>query len=301
VALADMTQPTDGRPPPEGLDALRLLLRDLPSGPPLTAEQEQALARRIRGEDVVVPAPGKARPTVREALDRMVEQNMRLVIAVARAYRGRGAAIEDLVQEGAMALHRAAERFDPSSGNRFSTYAVWWLREAMVHALHDSRAVRLPEKLVAQITRVRRAEQSLVAELERDPTADEIGEVVGLSGRQVEELRHLAHPPISVYGTDGGDDHPPEDRLAEPGPSPASQAERRSLADAVRGAIAGLTPRQRQVLALRYGIGHPQTYSPRQVERRLGLSRDGASRIEMQALAILRSHQAARELRAYVT
>src|SRR5262249_37822604 len=128
------------------MDALSLLLRDLPPGL-LTAEQEVALARRIRGEDAIVPPPGNPRPSVKEALDRLVEQNIRLVVTIARGYRGRGVALEDLVQEGALALRRAGERFDPGYGNRFSVYAVWWVREAMVRALHEARVVNLPEKV----------------------------------------------------------------------------------------------------------------------------------------------------------
>ena len=115
---------------PGELDTLALLLRDIPRGPLLTADQEWSLARRMRGEDVIVPPPGNPRPTAKEAHDRLVEENMRLVISVARKYRGRGLPLEDLIQEGALGLRRAAELFDPNRGVCRSTYASWWIGQA---------------------------------------------------------------------------------------------------------------------------------------------------------------------------
>jgi RNA polymerase primary sigma factor len=283
-----------------GMDSLALLLRDLPRGPLLTVEQEQALARRIKGEDVLVPPPGNSRPSVREALDRMVEQNMRLVIAVARSYRGRGVAIEDLIQEGALALRHAAELFDASHGNRFSTYAIWWVREAMVHALQDGRPVNLPEKVIGQISRISRAEQDLRGQLGRDPTSQEIADVVGLSAKRIDESRQLASQPISIDAKREDDDRSLDNLLPEPGPSPHILAERKALCGEIRDALAQLSPEERKVLALRYGIGHPRAYSPQEIEGLVGLSKHRAQRVEMQALARLRASQAMRSLRTYV-
>src|SRR6266508_6843104 len=147
----------------------------LADSPLLTAEQERALARRMRGQDVRVPAPGDPRPSPRAAHDRLVEANLRLVLSVARRYRGRGLPPEDLVQEGALALRRAAEGFDPERGDRFAAYAVLWVREAMVRAItQDLRAIRVPPRVVARIGQLARAEEFLRARLERDPRPEEL-------------------------------------------------------------------------------------------------------------------------------
>src|SRR5439155_10416834 len=122
---------------PEALDALSLFLRDMPRGPLLTAAQEWALARRMRGEDVTVPGPGASRPTPLEAHHRLMTENLRLVISVARKFQGRGLPLEELVQEGVIGLRRAAEKFDPGKGFRFSTYATWWIRQAISRAVLD--------------------------------------------------------------------------------------------------------------------------------------------------------------------
>src|SRR5262245_43923461 len=140
---------------PASLDVMALFRRDLPRRPLLTIEQEQALARRIRGEDIAVPPPGPARPTPAEARERLVEQTLPLVLSVAQAQRHRGVPLEEMVQEGALGLQRAAETFAPDRGASFATYAIWWVRKAIARVVTDEiRPVRLPENAVAELARL---------------------------------------------------------------------------------------------------------------------------------------------------
>jgi RNA polymerase primary sigma factor len=304
AALASVTghpvDPAEQRP--TRLDSLALLMRDLPRGPLLTAEQEQALARRVQGIDVVVPPPGKPRPSRAEALDRLVAENLRLVISIARGYRGRGVPVEDLIQEGALGLRHAAERFDPDLGNRFSTYAVWWVREAIVHAvIQDSQAVTIPEKVAGQVARVAREEDRLRMQLGRDPSPEEVAGATGHTVGQIEQIWRLRSRVVSLDAADEDGDQPAiAELLAEPGPTPEAEVEQRSLNREIQEALAALSPEERKVVALRYGIGHPRSYSPQELEALMGITRHRARRIEMRALARLRAGQSVRSLRVYV-
>ena len=226
---------------------------------------------------------------------------MRLVVATARRYRGRGLPLEDLVQEGALALRWAAAGFDPDQGSRFAAYAILWVREAMVRALmRDARIVRVPPKVLWRIGRVGRAEEHLRGKLERDPNPAEIGEEVGMSAAQVEELQHLALRPLSLEWPTDGSEAPGEATLADPAPRPDAQAEQRSMRGEVRRVLATLAPPERRVLALRYGIGHDRPRSPAEVGVEMGVSRRQAERLELQALTRLRATPAVRDLVVYL-
>ena len=284
------------------LDTLTLLRRDLPGGPLLTADQEQALARRMRGEDVWVPPPGDPRPTARAAQDRLVEANMRLVLAVARRYRGRGLPIEDLVQEGALALGRAAEGFDPEHGARFASYAVLWVREAMVKALsQDGRAIRVPPRAIARIGQIGQAEERLRLRLERDPSAAEIARELGIDVSEVDDLRRIRQRPVPLEATSRSEEQAPESTLADPTPTPEAQVVELGLHEDLHRVLETLEPRERGVLALRFGIGQDRPRSSAEVGVVMGFSRLQTERLELQALSQLRTTRAARGLAVYLS
>jgi RNA polymerase primary sigma factor len=286
---------------PGELDTLALLLRDIPRGPLLTADQEWTLARRMRGEDVIVPPPGNPRPTPKEAHDRLVEENMRLVISVARKYRGRGLPLEDLIQEGALGLRRAAEKFDPDKGYRFSTYATWWVRQAVGRSLmDDARVVRVPVHMVGRIGQIARAEEELRLRLGRRPTPAETAAELGLTAQQVEDALRATQQPVSLERPLGEDDATLGDVVADDGSPPDEQAEHLCLLEDVRRALDQLAPRERTVLALRFGIGHDRAHSLEEAGKVLGVTRERARQIEAQALSRLRDDPVVRRLRAYL-
>ena len=287
---------------PGELDTLALLLRDIPRGPLLTAEQEWTLARRMRGDDCIVPPPGELRPTPRRAHDRLVEENMRLVISVARKYRGRGLPLEDLIQEGALGLRRAAEKFDPDKGFRFSTYATWWVRQAVGRSLmDDARVVRVPVHMVGRIGQIARAEEELRLRLGRRPTPAETAVELNLTVTQVEDALRATQQPVSLERPLGEDDATLGDVVADSGLPPDEQAEHLCLLEDVRDALSQLQPRERTVLALRFGIGHDRAHSLEEAGKVLGVTRERARQIEAQALSRLRDDPVVRRLRAYLS
>ena len=278
-------------PVAESLDALSLFFREVPGDELLTAEQERALARRMRGEDVSVPGPGAARPTPQEARDRMVAQNLRLVISIARKYPGRGLPLEDLIQEGALGLQRAAEKFDPDKGFRFSTYATWWIRQAITRALmEDSRLVRLPTYMGERVRAVQRTHDVLQMRLGRAPRIDEMAVELDLSPEQVEEALVLFKEPTSLERPIGEEESRTlAEVVPDEQPGPEGETETRTLQDEVNGEVLRtLSPRDRLVVTLRYGIGHDRKYTLGEVADRLGVTRERVRQIEGDALRRLR-------------
>jgi RNA polymerase primary sigma factor len=268
----------------------------------LTAEQEVALARRLRGEDVRVPGPGESRPTPAQARDRLVEQNIGLVLAIVRKYRWPGVAIEDLVQEGILGLREATDRFDPDMGCRFSTYAFWWVHQAMRRAMIESSAmIRVPPTIRAQMRKIARAEEDIWRRLGRHATAGEIASQLEMTEGEVLEVQRLTRRPLSLHQpVEEQDGETYADRISDPGPSPEAHEERQALAKEIRSALDGLEPRERQVMTLRFGIGHNRMHTPDETAQIVGLSRQGVFRLEERALARLRSNGHARRLRAYL-
>jgi len=284
----------------KNLDALTQLRRELPRLPLLTPEQEVALARRIRGENVVVPAPGEPRPTPEAALARLVEQNLKLVMWIANRYRGRGLPIEDLIQEGALGLHRAAEKFDPERGYRFSTYATWWIRQAISRALVEScRTVRLPSDVVEKIGQLRASEQALAATLGRVPTADETAAMMGMTAAELDELLRIAEQTVSLDAPLDEDGTTISDIVADDGAGPEEELEDASLRSELAAALARLPEMERKVLTLRYGIGQRHPLTALEVAQQLRISRPRVQQIEAVALNRLRRDRGARQLLAY--
>jgi len=259
------------------IDALAVFLRDIAAFALLRPDEEVALARRVARGDLC-------------AKQRMIEANLRLVVSIAKRYRGQGLPFLDLIQEGTLGLIRAVEKFDPDRGFRFSTYATWWIRQAIGRALADkSRMIRMPVNVVAKLNKVARAERRLLFEHHREPTAEEIAEQAGISADQVVALRDWAQPPVSLdqrIGDDGSSllgELIADQRM----PSPFECASADMYCDIVRRLLATLDDRERRVLELRYGLNGEAPRSPTEVARRFNLSRERIRQIESHSLSKL--------------
>jgi RNA polymerase primary sigma factor len=273
VAVADATS-----------DSLQLFLRDISQRPLLTAEEEVELAKRIERGDTA-------------AKNRMIESNLRLVVSNAKRYRGLGLPFLDLIQEGILGLIRAVEKFDYRRGFKFSTYATWWIRQAMQRALQQqSRTIRIPVHIGQELARVRSAERKLGAELGRDPTPEEVAAKVGLTTAQLEELRAAERIPVSLetrVGSEG--DTELGALLPQEGPSPFDELEVELAEKSIRKALERLDERGRMVIELRFGIGGQEPLPLREVAKRMGLSAEGVRKLERRALRMLAEE---RELQA---
>jgi RNA polymerase primary sigma factor len=265
-------------------DSLQLFLRDISQRPLLTAAEEVELAKRIEKGDT-------------DAKNRMIESNLRLVVSNAKRYRGLGLPFLDLIQEGIIGLIRAVEKFDHRRGFKFSTYATWWIRQAMQRALQQqSRTIRIPVHVGQELARVRAAERRLSGELGRDPTAEEVAAAVGVTVEQLEDLRAAERIPVSLearVGTEG--DTELGALLPQEGPTPFDELEVELAETSIRKALDRLDPRGRQVIELRFGLDGSEPLPLREVAKRMGLSAEGVRKLERRALRTLAEE---RELQA---
>lgn len=260
-------------------DSLQLFLNRVGKVPLLTGPQEIALAQRIECGDL-------------DAKQRMVESNLRLVVAYAKHYRNHGLPFLDLIQEGTIGLLRATEKFDHRRGNKFSTYATWWIHQALSRALTDkSRTIRLPGHIDAKLTKIRRAERGLETRLGREPSVIEIAQAAGVPPEEVDPVRRSAQTPLSLEMT-VGDDNSSElgeliaDQRAE---SPHERAAETLTQEAVREALKGLSYRERRVLELRYGLDDEQPRTLRELSCMFGLTIERVRQIERRSLQKLRA------------
>jgi RNA polymerase primary sigma factor len=268
-------------------DALQLFLRGIGKVRLLTAPEEVDLARRIERGSF-------------EAKQKMVESNLRLVVSIAKNYRNQGLPFLDLIQEGAIGLVRAAEKFDYRRGFKFSTYATWWIRQAIARALADkARTIRIPVHVVEKLNKIGRAERKLVTGLGREPTIEEIAEVTGIDPREVEAVKLSARAPISLekpVGDDGQSEFGQfiADEHAE---SPYERAAESLTKEALRKALENLSYRERRILELRYGLGseHPRTLD--EVGRTFNVTRERIRQIENHSLKKLQNLREAQQLR----
>jgi RNA polymerase primary sigma factor len=265
-------------------DSLQLFLRDISQRPLLTAAQEVDLAKRIEKGDTA-------------AKNRMIESNLRLVVSNAKRYRGLGLPFLDLIQEGIIGLIRAVEKFDHRRGFKFSTYATWWIRQAMQRALQQqSRTIRIPVHVGQELARVRAAERRLSVELGRDPTSEEVAKAVGIEVEQLEELRAAERIPVSLEARVGSEgDTELGSLLPQPGPTPFDELAVELAETSIRKALARLDDRGRTVIELRFGLGGNEPLPLREVARRMGLSAEGVRKLERRALRTLAEE---RELQA---
>ena len=254
-------------------DALQLFLREAGRHPLLTAAQEVELAKRIERGD-------------HRAKQHMVEANLRLVVSIAKNYRNQGLPFLDLIQEGTLGLIRAVEKFDWRRGYKFSTYATWWIRQAVARALADkARTIRMPVHIVERMQKMNRAERSLWAVLGREPSLEEIADEANLPLQQAKEVRAAARASSSLDAPVGeADEAVLGDFVAGEGPLPEEQVENSLRSQTLATALRALPDRHRDVVVLRYGLADADPKTLEEIGRRLGLTRERVRQIEVEAL-----------------
>ncbi len=271
-------------------DALATYLREIRPVPLLTAQQEVDLAKRIEDGD-------------EDAMQHFILANLRLVVNIAKKYQGRGFSLLDLIQEGNIGLMRAVQKFDWRRGYRFSTYATWWIRQAITRALAErSRTIRLPILMGQAITKVRDATERLTQRMGRDPTEEEVATELGVTVTELDEMLRSSAAPVSLETPVGedetdvlGDLLPDENAIA-----PEERAFERTLKEEANHALEEtLSHRERLVLQLRFGLGDGQVYPLEKIGEQLGLTRERVRQIENEALRKLRSAAATAHLREF--
>jgi RNA polymerase primary sigma factor len=269
------------------LDSLRLYLRSIGRVALLTAEQEVSLARRIERGDM-------------EAKQRMIEANLRLVVSIAKSYLGRGLTFLDLIQEGSMGLIRAVEKFDYRRGYKFSTYATWWIRQAVTRAIADKgRTIRIPVHMVEKLNKVVHVERQLVQQLGREPTSEEIAAELETNVREVRDVLRMAQQPVSLEKPIGEEEESElgdfvEDQTAE---SPFELASERLRRENLRRALAALPEREREVIEMRFGLTGERPYTLEEVGKAFNVTRERIRQIENHTLKKLEALPEAQRLR----
>ncbi|MBR2766995.1 RNA polymerase sigma factor RpoD [Candidatus Saccharibacteria bacterium] len=274
-------------------DSVRLYLREIGKIPLLTPEEEAALAQRIVKGD-------------KKAKDKMVESNMRLVVSIAKRYGGRGLDFLDLIQEGNTGLLRAVEKFDPDKGFKFSTYATWWVRQAITRAIADqARTIRIPVHMVETINKVLRTTRKLTSELNREPTNEEIAKALDMEPEKVDYVMRIKQDIASLDASVGreGDD---EDSVLgdfvedEERDSPEDSAANQILKEQLSEIIATLTDREQKIIRLRFGIGGGRPHTLEEVGNEFDVTRERIRQIEAKALSKLRKNKETKKLHEYL-
>ena len=271
-------------------DPVRMYLKEIGKVPLLTAEQEQDLAQRMLEGD-------------EEAKAQLIEANLRLVVSIAKRYLGRGMQFLDLIQEGNLGLIKAVDKFDHSKGFKFSTYATWWIRQAITRAIADqARTIRIPVHMVETINRLVREQRALIQELGREPTVEEIAEKMGLSVEKVREIQKISQEPVSLEKPIGeeedshlGDFIPDDDAM-----SPADQVAYTLLKEQLLDAMKSLTAREEKVLRLRFGLDDGRQRTLEEVGREFNVTRERIRQIEAKALRKLRHPSRSKKLKDYI-
>jgi RNA polymerase primary sigma factor len=275
--------------PPQGgtEDAVRLYLQRIGRVPLITREDEVRLAKRIELNDM-------------SAKNALIEANLRLVVSIAKRYQGRGLTLLDLIQEGNMGLIRGVEKFDWRRGFKFSTYATWWIRQAMTRALADqSRTIRIPVHMVERMNKVHATRRQLSQQLEREATPAEIGAKLDMPAGKVEELLKLGQEPVSLESPVGSGEETAElaDFIADDaGDRPLEVVARELRERDVQAVLATLSERERRVIELRYGLGPKGPLTLEEIGREVGLTRERVRQIEVQTLHMLRDSGRAESL-----
>ena len=274
-------------------DSVRLYLREIGKIPLLSPEEEAELAKQIvEGEQ--------------KAKDKMVEANMRLVVSIAKRYSGRGLDFLDLIQEGNTGLLRAVEKFDPEKGFKFSTYATWWIRQAITRAIADqARTIRIPVHMVETINKVLRTTRKLTTELNREPTTDEIAKGLDMEVDKVEYVMRIKQDIASLdasVGRDGDDEDSvlgdfveDEERV-----SPEDSAANQILKEQLASIISTLSDREQKIIKMRFGIGGERPHTLEEVGAEFSVTRERIRQIEAKALSKLRKHKDTKKLHEYL-
>ncbi len=274
-------------------DSVRLYLREIGKIPLLTPEEEADLAQRIVKGD-------------KKAKDKMVESNMRLVVSIAKRYGGRGLDFLDLIQEGNTGLLRAVEKFDPDKGFKFSTYATWWVRQAITRAIADqARTIRIPVHMVETINKVLRTSRKLTSELNREPTNEEIAEALDMEPEKIDYVMRIKQDIASLDASVGRDGDDEDSVLGdfvedEERDSPEESAANQILKEQLSEIIATLTDREQKIIRLRFGIGGGRPHTLEEVGAEFDVTRERIRQIEAKALSKLRKNKDTKKLHEYL-
>ena len=278
-------------------DSVKLYLREIGKIPLLSQEEELELAKKI--------IEGNEKEKKR-AKDKMAESNMRLVVSIAKRYSGRGLDFLDLIQEGNTGLLRAVEKFDPDKGFKFSTYATWWIRQAITRAIADqARTIRIPVHMVETINKVLRTQRRLTQELNREPTTEEIGKAMDMDADKIEYVMKIKQDIASLdasVGRDGEDDDSSlgdfiedEDRI-----SPEDSAATQLLKEQIAEILSTLTDREQKIIKMRFGIGGGKSHTLEEVGAEFSVTRERIRQIEAKALTKLRKNKDTKKLKEYL-
>ncbi|MFZ1258347.1 MAG: RNA polymerase sigma factor RpoD [Candidatus Saccharimonas sp.] len=274
-------------------DSVRLHLREIGKIPLLTAEEELELAQRV--------VAGEKR-----AKDKMAEANMRLVVSIAKRYSGRGLDFLDLIQEGHTGLLRAVEKFDPDKGFKFSTYATWWIRQAITRAIADqARTIRIPVHMVETINKLLRTQRRMTQELNREPTIDELAHELEMEPEKVEYVIKIKQD-ISSLDAGVGRDGEDEDSVLgdfiedEDSATPEESASNQLLKEQVQAVLNTLSEREQKIIKMRFGLENGKSHTLEEVGQEFAVTRERIRQIEAKALAKLRKHKDAKKLYEYL-
>ncbi|CAN5416609.1 RNA polymerase sigma factor RpoD [soil metagenome] len=272
-------------------DSVRLYLREIGKIPLLKADEELALAQRVVAGE-------------KDAKDQMAEANMRLVVSIAKRYVGRGLDLLDLIQEGNTGLLRAVEKFDPDKGFKFSTYATWWIRQAITRAIADqARTIRIPVHMVETINKLLRTQRRLTQELNREPSNEEIAKEMEI---EVEKVEHIMKIKQDISSLDASVRDDEEDSVLgdfiedEDTVSPEESAAGQLLKEQVKGLLGSLTEREQKILKLRFGLEDGKSHTLEEVGQEFSVTRERIRQIEAKALAKLRKHKDSKKLLDYI-
>jgi len=271
-------------------DPVRMYLREIGKVSLLTAEQEVSLAKRIERGDM-------------EAKNQLIQANLRLVVSIARRYANRGLTLLDLIQEGNLGLIRAVEKFDYRRGFKFSTYATWWIRQAVSRALADqARTIRIPVHMVETINKLIRVQRQLLQDLGREPTPEEIAADMGLTPEKVREIQKISQEPVSLENPvgDEGDSQLGDFIEDEQSVAPSDAVGELMQGEDLARVLELLTSRERRVLEMRYGLTDGRPHTLEEVGVKFGVTRERIRQIEAKTLAKLRAYREARSLRDFV-
>jgi RNA polymerase primary sigma factor len=297
-------------------DSIGLYLKEIGQVPLLSREEEIALAKRMEAgkralakverDGLVVQERRRLQAVVQDGLaarEHLVRANSRLVVSVAKKYMGRGVPFVDLIQEGNIGLIRAARKFDHTLGNKFSTYATWWIRQAVTRAIADqSRTIRIPVHMGDQINKLLRTTHRLTQELGREPSPDEMADALDLATEKVENMLQVARRPLSLELPidDEGESELGDFIQNYEAVAPADVVSSAILRDLLRDVLEDLPPREVRILQMRYGLIDGKTYTLEEVGQKLGVTRERIRQIEVQALGRLRHPAHARKLRDFL-
>lgn len=271
-------------------DSVRLYLREIGKIPLLTSEEELALAHKVVAGD-------------KRAKDKMAEANMRLVVSIAKRYVGRGLDLLDLIQEGNTGLLRAVEKFDPDKGFKFSTYATWWIRQAITRAIADqARTIRIPVHMVETINKLLRTQRRLTQELNREPTNEEIAKEMEMEVDKVEHIMKIKQDIHSLDQSvrDDDEDSVLGDFVEDDSITPEESATKQLLKEHVQELLSGLSEREQKIIRMRFGLDDGKNHTLEEVGQEFSVTRERIRQIEAKALAKLRKHKESKKLLDYI-